>query len=145
MLNNLFSKCFNTLFSPLSVSSEPTEHLELSKESLANVPPLSGSPENIEHLELPEGSTENLCTKDEVMNLLQTIDVSKASGPDQISGRMLKATATSVATPVTKLFNQSILTGCFPTMLKWSNIVPIPKNGDKTNQAKYRPIFYYQF
>jgi len=105
MLNNHFSKCFNTSLSPLSVSSEPTEHLELSKENPENMPPLSGSPENIEHLELPEGSPENLlCTKDEVMNLLQTIDVSKASGPDQISGRMLKATATSVATPVTKLF-----------------------------------------
>jgi len=26
-------------------------------------------------------------------------------------------------------------------MWKRSNIVPIPKNGDKTNQAKYRPIF----
>ena len=55
------------------------------------------------------------------MSLLQTIDVSKASGPDQISGRMLKAMATSIAAPVTKLFNQSILTGCFPMIWKQLN------------------------
>jgi len=126
MLNNYFSKCFSTSLSPLSVSPEHTEHLEMSKENPENLPPLSGSPENmhVEHLKLPEGSPENLlCTEDEVMYLLQTIDVSKASGA-----------------PVTKLFNQSILTGCFPMMWKRSNIVPIPKNGDKTNPANYKPI-----
>jgi len=53
----------------------------------------------------------------------QYVDVLKASGA-----------------PVSKLFNQSILTGCFPMMWKRSNIVPIPKNGDKTNPANYKPI-----
>ena len=64
------------------------------------------------------------------MDLLQNIDVSKASGQDQISGRMLKATAVSIGALVTKLFNKSISTGCFPTTWKQSNIVPIPKCGD---------------
>ena len=106
----------------ISGPSRAQYHLELPKENPESVPPLSGSPENIEHLELPEGSPENLlCTEDEVMSLLQTIDVSKASGPDQISGRMLKAMATSIAAPVTKLFNQSILTGCFPMIWKQLN------------------------
>ena len=52
----------------------------------------------------------------------------------------LKATGTSIVTPVTKLFNKSISTGCFPTMWKQSNIVPIPKSGDKGNPTNYRPI-----
>jgi len=43
MFNNHFSKCFNTS-SPLSVSSEPTEHLDLSEENPENMPPLSDSP-----------------------------------------------------------------------------------------------------
>ena len=38
------------------------------------------------------------------------------------------------------LFNQSILRGCFPMIWKQLNIVPIPKNGDTTNQTNYRPI-----
>jgi len=39
-----------------------------------------------------------------------TIDVS--------NGKMLKSTAPSIATPVTKLFNIRISSGCFPTIWK---------------------------
>ena len=117
MLNNYFSQCFNTSLPPLSESTA-TEHLDFS-----------------------EGSSENLlCTEDDVLGLLQSIDVSKASGQDRISGRMLKATAASIAGPITKLFNMSILASCFPKTWKRSNIVPIPKSGDKGNPANYRPI-----
>ena len=81
-----FSTCFNT-----------------------SLPPLSGSYETPEHLELLEETPESLlCTEEYVMDFLQNVDVSKASGQDQISGRMVKATAASVAAPVTKLFNKSI-------------------------------------
>ena len=41
--------------SPLSVCSEPTEHLELSEENP------SGSPKNMERLELPEGTPKTCC------------------------------------------------------------------------------------
>ena len=34
---------------------------------------------------------ELLCTEEEVFKLLQSIDTTKASGPDRISGKMLKA------------------------------------------------------
>ena len=74
------------------------------------------------------------------LDLLHKIDASKASGQDQISGRMLKATAANIAAPVTKLFNKSISTGCFLTKWKQSNIVPIPKGGDKSDATNYRPI-----
>ena len=103
-----------------------------------SLPPLPGTFESVEH---PEGSPDDLlCTEDEVLDLLQTVDVSKASGHDKISGSMLKATAASIAAPVTELFNKSISTGCFPKMWKRSNLVPIPKSGDKGNPANYRPI-----
>ena len=39
---------------------------------------------------------ELLCTEEEVLHLLQTINISKASGPNRISGKMLKATALRV-------------------------------------------------
>ena len=38
-----------------------------------------------------------LCTPEEVEHLLLGIDVSKANGPDLVSARMLKNTATSIA------------------------------------------------
>ena len=78
-----------------------------------------------------------LCTAEEVLDLLQTINISKSSGPDRISGRMLKATALSIAAPVTNL---SISTGTFPTKWKLSSIVPIPKSSDKGSPKNYHPI-----
>ena len=51
---------------------------------------------------------------------------------------MLKFTAASIVA-VTKLLNQSMLTGCFPVMWKRSNIVPISKSGDKASPANCRP------
>ena len=59
------------------------------------------------------------------MSLLQNIDASKASDQDRISGKMLKATATSIAAPVTKMFTVSIQLASYSlTMYTWSNIVP---------------------
>jgi len=37
-----------------------------------------------------------ICTEEEVLNLLLTVDTSKATGSDGISGRMLKSTAHSI-------------------------------------------------
>ena len=54
-----------------------------------------------------------LCTTEEVQFHLQYLDTIKASGPDHISAQMLKGTATAIAPIVTKLFNDSIQSGCF--------------------------------
>ena len=70
-----------------------------------------------------------------------TLDTNKSSGPDGISAKMLKAAALhSIAPSVSRLFNQSIMTGCFPALWKVSNIVPIPKKGDSASPSNYIPI-----
>ena len=51
--------------------------------------------------------------------------MSKSSGPDEISARMLKSVAQSIAPSVARLVNQSIQSGCFPVFWKSSNIVPM--------------------
>ena len=53
---------------------------------------------------------------------------------------MLKATASSIAPSVTKLFNLSIQSGCFPVLWKMSIVVPVPKLRDHSNPSNYRPI-----
>ena len=45
-----------------------------------------------------------LCTDEEIFHLMKSINTSKSSGSDGISGRMLKATAASIAELITKLF-----------------------------------------
>ena len=55
-----------------------------------------------------------LCTEEEVLSTLGSLDVSKLNGPDGISARMLKSTSYSIAPAITKLFNMSIASGKLP-------------------------------
>lgn len=48
-----------------------------------------------------------LCTDDQVLPLLRSVDLSKASGPDGMS-TSLKFTAISIAPVIMKLFNLSL-------------------------------------
>ena len=49
-----------------------------------------------------------LCTEDEVFHLLSSVDPTKAAGPDRLSARMLKHTATSITSAITALFNNYV-------------------------------------
>ena len=81
-----------------------------------------------------------LCTEEQVFNLIAALDCSKATGTDAISARMLKSTVFSIVPSLTNLFNSSIRTGMFPQSWKCARVVPIPKKGDLSNPANYRPI-----
>ena len=73
------------------------------------------------------------------MALLE-LDVSKSTGIDGISAKMLHHTALNVAPSLTKLFNLSIRSGCCPNNWKVARIVPIPKADEMSSPADYRPI-----
>ena len=53
---------------------------------------------------------------------------------------MLKATANSIAEPLSMLFNHSLSTGRFPELWKVANVIPISKSGDKGKACNYRPV-----
>ena len=75
-----------------------------------------------------------------VIKLLKTIDVGKATGLDKIPNRLLKIVADVVAPSLTGIFNQSLLTGIFPSDWKLAKVSPIFKNGSKSDLNNYRPI-----
>ena len=75
---------------------------------------------------------------EEVEYLLASVDSFKASGADPLSAKMLKATATSIASVITSLFNLSLTQ--LPAEWKLACIMPIPKSQDKSDPANYRPI-----
>ena len=81
-----------------------------------------------------------LCTEDDVYELLSCIDTTKSNGPDGISARMLKFTASSITPAITKLFNLSIKLGKLPSEWKAARINPIPKQGSRSDPEKYCPI-----
>ena len=75
-----------------------------------------------------------------VIKLLKAIDVSKATGLDKIPNRLLKIAADVVAPSLTGIFNQSLVTGIFPSDWKLAKVSPIFKNGSKSDLNNYRPI-----
>ena len=81
-----------------------------------------------------------LCTIDEVLFLIKSLDLSKDNGPDGISALMLKGTAHSIAPSLAKLFNISIHQGHFLECWKTSSVVQIPKSASLSKATNYRPI-----
>ena len=77
---------------------------------------------------------------EEVTKELKAINPSKAYGPDQIPGRILKECAYEIAPSLTHLINLSLRVGCVPKDWKRANIVPVYKKGNKEDVTNYRPI-----
>ena len=65
--------------------------------------------------------------------------IGKASGLDKIPNRLLKIAADVVAPSLTGIFNQSLLTGIFPSDWKLAEVSPILKNVSKSDLNNYRP------
>ena len=75
-----------------------------------------------------------------MFDLLSSIDTTKSSGPDGISGRMLKSTASSITLSITKLFILSIKLGKLPAEWKMARVNPTLKHGSKSDPSNYHPI-----
>ena len=64
---------------------------------------------------------------DEVVSLIELLNPNKATGPDGISNKMLKAVSKEIAVPLSILFNRSFREGKFGEIYKYSNVIPLPK------------------
>ena len=75
-----------------------------------------------------------------VKKVLLNLDPSKASGPDEISNRVLKLCADSLCVPLSNLFNKSLSQGLFPDQWKDALVSAIFKKADRQLKSNYRPI-----
>ena len=71
---------------------------------------------------------------------LSSLDVNKASGPDEIPARTLKETAREIDPSLCDLFNKLLRLGSLPTEWKLAAIVPVYKKDNKEYIENYRPI-----
>ena len=78
--------------------------------------------------------------ENKIYHILRTLNPSKAAGPDGIHGQILKHCASSLAQPLSILYNISFKTGQIPDEWKLANVVPVFKKGDKRSVENYRPI-----
>jgi hypothetical protein len=54
--------------------------------------------------------------------------------------KLLKLSSPFIISPLTHICNKSLSSGIFPDSLKYSEIKPLFKKGDKHNISNYRPI-----
>jgi hypothetical protein len=87
----------------------------------------------------PNINFKNTSTK-ETENIIKSLKAKESYGYDGITTKILKISAPFISYPLSYIFNKSMLSGIFPTRLKYTTIKPILKNGDKKNVANYRPI-----
>lgn len=75
-----------------------------------------------------------------VEKFLKHINLSKATGCDNIGPRLLKIAAPYIAQSITHICNQSIKTSHFPRKWKEAKVTPLHKGGPKDDLNNYRPI-----
>ena len=79
-------------------------------------------------------------TTEGVSKSLKSLKTQKATGPDQISARILKDLAVEISPILSHIFQQSLNTGDVPSDWRVANITPIYKKGDRTAPANYRLV-----
>ena len=74
-------------------------------------------------------------TNNRVEKLLKNIDASMATGPDEISARILKEFAPQLSPLLTNIFNKSIQEGEVPKDWRQANVIPYLKKEKNTLSA----------
>ena len=79
-------------------------------------------------------------TFEEIINAVDLLPDKKTADASGVSSNFLKQTIYAIIQPLHHIFNLSISTGSVPSLFKIAKIIPIYKNGDKSNPDNYRPI-----
>ena len=77
-------------------------------------------------------------TEEYVAQLFSNLNERKASL--DIPNKLIKLASHELSKPFSYIYNQSIVQGIVPNVLKVSRVTPIFKSGDATDPANYRPI-----
>ena len=75
-------------------------------------------------------------TPQEILNVINGLDASKACGPDKLPTRFLIMVAIYIAEPLAKLFNKSLSAGKYPTLWKNANVKPVFKGKGSPSDIK---------
>ena len=121
LLNNFSSSMFNKYLSQEDYDAHPAS-------TTAFCDPISDI--NISH--------------DDVQRALLSLGDNKATGPDKIPAKLLRCCAPYISSSLADLLNRSLTSGSVPAEWKVSNIIPIPKGGQKNEVSNNDPYLYFQ-
>ena len=77
---------------------------------------------------------------DLVMQNIKIINPKKATGYDNIPGKIIKIAYRELSAPICNLMNTCIATKTFPTPFKFADVIPIFKSDDNMNKGYFRPV-----
>ena len=77
-----------------------------------------------------------LVSPEKVLSVIQSINVKKAIGNDMMPLKLVKLSSSYLCTIINLCFEQ----GIFPDSMKYTEIVPIFKKGEKMEKSNYRPV-----
>ena len=75
----------------------------------------------------------------DVSKTFKQVNIHKATGPDGLPGRVLRACADQLASVFNDIFNLSLSKSVIATCFKQTTIVPVPKKTKVTCLNDYRP------
>ena len=78
--------------------------------------------------------------KEEIANIISSLNSSKVSGPNSIPYRILFLLKNEILKQLADLFNLSLTAGVIPSVLKTAKVVPVFKKDSKLDYSNYRPI-----
>ena len=110
--------------------------------NLANLIPNSNNPSKPENLIKINKNSIFLrpIYNKEILDMIAKLDSNKSTPSLCPPVKIIKISAEIIAPTLTKLFNQCLTQGIFPTSFKYSEIIPIHKSGTKTDISNHRPI-----
>ena len=79
-------------------------------------------------------------TEHHMAKLIKDMDVSKATGLDDISAKIIKLSGPYITKVLVQICNRSIETGTFPKPWKMAKVIPLYKKNGKEDPGNYRPI-----
>ena len=78
--------------------------------------------------------------KEEITNIISSLNSNKASGPNSIPYRIFFL-KNEISKQLADLFNLSFMTSVFPSVLKTAKVVPVFKIDSKLDDSNYCPIY----
>jgi len=76
----------------------------------------------------------------EIQNMIVKLKSKKSCGPDSLNANLIYEFNNYLIQPLHHIFNLSITSGVFPSMLKIAKVLPVYKKGDHSSVGTYRPI-----
>ena len=77
---------------------------------------------------------------DDISKVINNLDSNKGHGQHILSILMIKLCGNSICKPLSKIFNDCLKEGKFPSDWKKARVVPVHNKGDKQCLKNYRPI-----